>query len=369
MTMKQLNRIITDWTRSLQTRCRLFCLSAVVWHVCTYSGHHDGWWTRLRYEWWHRMATTTETPLCISSICSLAFQDGDSVYATSYFKTAYTYERCSDPDCDFASTLAAATYAANASVPVVVTSDLAIFTASAPANEYMASALVNEYVLWSPSWNHLFLRCTTGKNTWDPAVTDRRENRWNSRNPNYPGHSSFREFGNCSPWPCGIFGEIGSGRVRATTLSVELALPLFVTTPGVEVAPVWRSTSNLLLWLSTLPPEIYSSCFFCGRVNFFYSVTVSGAGRFFFLSSWRVTVFDPGGINFFYLCSFSSCVKSVTRQQTRQLLDPDTVRRQERTVHKNPYHDRLYLHFILWAALGNFAVRNFKYFRQARVVN
>ena len=36
-------------------------------------------------------------------------------------------------------------------------------------------------------------------------------------------------------------------------------------------------------------------------------------------------------------------MRSVQRQQTRQLLDPDTGRRQEKTVHKNPYHDRLYL--------------------------
>ena len=70
---------------------------------------------------------------------------------------------------------------------------------------------------------------------------------------------------------------------------------------------------------------------------------------------------------FFYLCIFSRCAKSVKRQQTRQLLDPDTVRRQERTVHKNPCHDRLYLHFILWGE--PLPLRNFKYFRRARVVN
>ena len=58
------------------------------------------------------------------------------------------------------------------------------------------------------------------------------------------------------------------------------------------------------------------------------------------LSSGTVTVFDLGGINIFLIYSFCRCVISVQRQQTRQLLDPGTV-------HKYPYHDRLYLHFIL----------------------
>ena len=22
-------------------------------HVCTFNGHHDGWCTRVRYQWWH----------------------------------------------------------------------------------------------------------------------------------------------------------------------------------------------------------------------------------------------------------------------------------------------------------------------------
>ena len=70
---------------------------------------------------------------------------------------------------------------------------------------------------------------------------------------------------------------------------------------------------------------------------------------------------------FFYLCSFSRCVKSVKRQQTRQLLDPDTRRRQGRTVHKNPYHDKtVFAHYLVEEPL---LLRNFKYFRRARVVN
>ena len=44
------------------------------------------------------MATTTETPSGISPFCALAFQDGDSGCATSYLKTAYFYDRCSDAD-------------------------------------------------------------------------------------------------------------------------------------------------------------------------------------------------------------------------------------------------------------------------------
>ena len=84
----------------------------------------------------------------------------------------------------------------------------------------------------------------------------------------------------------------------------------------------------------------------------------------YFLSSGTVAVFDPGGINIFLKYSFSRCVRSVQRQQTRKLLDLDTGRwRQERTIHKYPYHDRLYLHFILWSGARKLC------FKGVRVVN
>ena len=65
------------------------------------------------------MAATTETPSCLSPVCSLRFYDGDSCCATSYLKTAYIYDHCSDPDFNCVFVSAAATYAAPASVHVI----------------------------------------------------------------------------------------------------------------------------------------------------------------------------------------------------------------------------------------------------------
>ena len=60
---------------------------------------------------------------------------------------------------------------------------------------------------------------------------------------------------------------------------------------------VYPSTGNL------------SSCLFIlGRGVTFLMQLQFLAPVELFLSSWRVTVFDPGGINIFYLCSFPRCV-------------------------------------------------------------
>ena len=129
------------------------------------------------------MATTTETPSCISPICSLAFQDGDGGCATSYLKTAYIYDRCSDPDhelrtcsCCYAAT---ASFSAQATAnefatlfplieyetparftcpPASVTEHVSVRpddTSASPATEYMAPALAGTYTEPAPVIEHV----------------------------------------------------------------------------------------------------------------------------------------------------------------------------------------------------------------------
>ena len=92
----------------------------------------------------------------------------------------------------------------------------------------------------------------------------------------------------------------------------------------------------------------HKQCFFFKKKNWrgfiSVSVTVSGARRIIVQAVERLQFLTRAEVIFFWYTVFVLCDIRL------KAVDLDTGRwRQERTIHKYPYHDRLYLHFILWS--------------------
>ena len=153
-------QLIWTWNNNLaricvdikaQTRCRFFFFSCCGPHVCAFSGTMmDGEhafatsggtaWRRQR-----RLRAFRRYVLWYSKMDVAA-----AIHHTSRQRTSTT--TAATQTVNYASVPAAATYAATGSLPVIerVAPDPAVCTAPAPANEYVASACVIEYVTPAP---------------------------------------------------------------------------------------------------------------------------------------------------------------------------------------------------------------------------
>ena len=151
-------------------------------------------------------------------------QNGGRCCDSSYLKQRACTTAAATQTMIIAPVLAAATYAATASVPVIeyITPDPVVYTAPAPVNEYVASAHVSEYVAPSLVTEHETpaVFAPVVQIVQFPQVQDP-QSKICEKNVEtvafLSGQDTLSEFGNCSRSPCELRKHAGSGGVRATS--------------------------------------------------------------------------------------------------------------------------------------------------------